>query len=141
MRLSALCLGLQAGKSPRRGSAPVAPEQMPSDHQSLDFAGPFVDLSDAGISVVPLSRHLCHIPHAAQDLDGLGGKTGTKREAPHIHTGERAAVPRGSVLTWWLMAVAASDAASLAMADSYPPQERQSQRLHFQRDPQAQHPP
>ncbi|MPC10845.1 hypothetical protein E2C01_003488 [Portunus trituberculatus] len=40
-------------------------------HQSLDLRGALVDLCDAGVTVVPLSRHVTHIPHATQDLDGL----------------------------------------------------------------------
>lgn len=136
-----LCpLPQSAGRQiPNKGSAPVAPEQMPSDHQSLDFTGPFVDLSDAGISVVPLGWHLCHIPHAAQNLDGLRGKTGIRREKPPT-LGKGQPTPRGSVLTWWLMAVAASDAASLAMADSYPPMNGKVNAFTFRGNSLAQHP-
>lgn len=54
-----------------RGSAPVAPEQVPCDDQPLDLAGAFVDLGDAGVTVVPLGRHLRHVAHATQDLNGL----------------------------------------------------------------------
>lgn len=48
----------------------------------------------------------------------------------------------GPELTWWLMAVAASDAASLAMADSYPPgMNGRVNTFNFQRPPApAQHP-
>lgn len=76
------------GRQAREGSAPVAPEQVPGNHQSLDFAGTLVDLRDASISIVPLGWHLCHIPHAAQDLDGLRGKTDTMKEKSTT-TGER----------------------------------------------------
>lgn len=44
----------------------------------------------------------------------------------------------GPALTWWLMAVAASDAASLAMADSYPPgMNSRVNTFIFQRPPPA----
>lgn len=59
-------------------SAPVAPEQVPCDHQPLDLAGAFINLSDACVTVVPLGRHLCHVAHATQDLDGLQRKAGNQ---------------------------------------------------------------
>lgn len=54
-----------------RGSAPVALEQVARDDQPLDLTGALVDLGDAGVAVVPLGRHLCHVAHATQDLNGL----------------------------------------------------------------------
>lgn len=78
-------------QAPQKGSAPVAPEHMPGNHQSLDFTGTFIDLRDAGISVVALSWHLCHVPHATQDLDGLRGKTGTRRKSPTLGKGRAGA--------------------------------------------------
>lgn len=142
----------------REGSAPVALEQVPGDHQPLDLTGALINLCDAGVAVVPLRRHLCHVAHAAQDLHGLrgnaraqerktsprppqlGGETG--QDHPRGRTsGEEAAAGTGpagrrqqpalsrlpkpgeltqavGTLTWWVMAVAASDAASLAIAAS-----------------------
>lgn len=57
-----------------QGSALVALEQVRRDDQPLDLTGAFVNLGDAGITVVPLDRHLCHVAHATQDLNGLRWK-------------------------------------------------------------------
>jgi hypothetical protein len=50
----------------------------------LDLAGAFIDFGDTGVTVVPLGWHLCHIPHASQDLDGLSRTAGTQ-EAEDLH--------------------------------------------------------
>lgn len=117
----------------QKGSALVALEQMPRDDQLLDFTGAFVNLGDAGITVVPLGWHLCHIAHATQDLNGLRWKAGagsaTQKDQrgegqrartllSHLRAPRRYGVHAPGILTWWLMAVAASDAASLAIAAS-----------------------
>lgn len=39
--------------------------------KSLNFTGPLVDFSNAGIAVVSLSRHVCYITHSPQHLNGL----------------------------------------------------------------------
>lgn len=46
-------------------------QQLASDDQPLNFTGPFVDFRDASVAVVPLGRHVGHVTHPAQDLDGL----------------------------------------------------------------------
>lgn len=67
---------LRVGQWPalQKGSFLVALEHVPRDDQPLDLTGAFVNLGDAGITVVPLSRHLCHIAHATQDLNSLRWK-------------------------------------------------------------------
>lgn len=60
----------------------IFPQHLACDHQSLDLAGSFVDLRDAGVAVVPFSWHVRHVAHPAQNLDGLIGRGGVK--ARHI---------------------------------------------------------
>lgn len=123
---------------PTEGSAPVAPEQVPGDHQPLDLTGAFINLSDASVTVVPLGWHLCHVAHATQDLHGLRRKGGAQEEKTPTRGEKQDRISRGrgsrhtrcystlgtslaqapGALTWWVMAVAASDAASLAIAAS-----------------------
>lgn len=63
----------------RVGTVPESPlclhlvllQQLASDDQPLNLTGPFVDFRDASVAVVPLGRHVCHVTHPAQDLDGL----------------------------------------------------------------------
>lgn len=69
----------EAGAGPAGGSAPVALKQVPSDDQPLDLTGAFINLGDAGITVVSLGRHLCHVAHATQDLNGLRWKAGAQK--------------------------------------------------------------
>ena len=46
-------------------------EQTASNHQALYLACAFVYLSNTSIAVVALSRHVSHIPHAAENLNRL----------------------------------------------------------------------
>lgn len=118
------CLGprhwghLDAGQAESPHSAAVALEHMPGDHQPLDLAGALIDLRDAGISVVPLGWHLGHVAHAPQDLDGLGGRLEGSGAALGARPAGRQGRAQPAGPTWWLTAVAASDAANLAIAAS-----------------------
>src|SRR5262245_25306219 len=46
---------------PRKLAFLLVFEQGRSDHQSLDLAGPFVDLGDFRVAEVPLDREICEI--------------------------------------------------------------------------------
>jgi hypothetical protein len=49
-------------------------EKAVCNDQAHDFAGAFIDFSDPGISVMALGRHVCHVTHSTQHLDGLEGE-------------------------------------------------------------------
>lgn len=53
-------------------------------HQSLDLAGSLVDFCDAGVAVVPLSRHVRHVSHPTQNLDGLVRSLNKREILNHI---------------------------------------------------------
>lgn len=96
----------------RRRLRLVLLQDLPGDDEPLDLAGALVDLGDARVAVVALSRHVGDVTHPPQDLDGLVSN-GPFKDAP-----ARRDARRSEVLTWCEQKVAASDAASLAMAAS-----------------------
>ena len=97
-------------------------EELARDDEALDLGGALVDLGDSRVAVVALGRHLGHVPHATKHLERMGeGRSEARRAAQGSanlsrkgEEGERAAA--------WMhacaFAVAASEAASLAMAAS-----------------------
>lgn len=96
-------------------------QQLAGYDQSLDLTGALVDLGDASVAVVPLGGHVGHITHPAQNLDGLiWSKIRDIFKSPLegffciLYISFVA-----GFLTWWEQYVAASDAASLAMAASW----------------------
>ena len=90
-------------------------EQLAGDNQPLDLTGALVDLGDAGVAVVPFGGHVRHVAHPTQDLNGLVWRT---KESQWKRAFSSVSSVRRGFLTWWEQKVAASDAASLAMAAS-----------------------
>lgn len=46
-------------------------ENFAGDHYLLDFGRALVNFRDSGVPVIPLGRHVRHVPHAAQHLHAL----------------------------------------------------------------------